>query len=152
MSETENTCIICWEGLLKKNCCVTECNHQFHTACLTTHFATSNTYTCPCCRTLLNYQTDVDITNSCLIGLDDLVKFGLNGTVTEVNILNIVRDNNIKNNQLTPELLQIVKNAEQLQSLAHNINPAFRREYSEETRKEFIKKQDPNKYALFYNK
>ncbi len=140
MNETENTCLICCEEIFKKNCCIMECNHQFHTTCLIKYFATSNTFDCPFCKTSYNYQTD--ITNNCLIGLHDLGTFGLEGEVTELNILNFIRDNKIKNNQLTPELSKIVKNAEQLQTLAQISNHAFYEYFednSETSSKDFLK-------------
>lgn len=53
MSEfTEVTeCIICYESIGSKNCCTTECGHQFCFKCIATSMQYNNA--CPYCRTSL---------------------------------------------------------------------------------------------------
>lgn len=46
-------CVICYESIGSKNCCITECGHQFCFKCIATSMQCYNNNSCPYCRASL---------------------------------------------------------------------------------------------------
>lgn len=148
-------CPICYENINNKNVTTTSCGHTFHTDCLLRSLNNSSNKACPYCRNkLINDNPPKNFNDVVGITVNDLFEYmgGIDNIYTESDLLNTVKNLNIQNSQLSPELARIVKSAEQNINLLNQIKKGgvFGKEENIEKKKELLKRHNPDKYKLFY--
>lgn len=140
-------CPICYENIDNKNVTTTSCGHQFHTDCLLKSFNNRSNKVCPYCRNkLINDNAPKNFNDVIGITVNDLFEYmgEIDDIYTESDLLHTVKNLNIQNNQLSPELARIVKSAEENIQLLNQIKNG------NEQKKELLKRYNPDKYKLFY--
>jgi hypothetical protein len=128
-------CPICYESITNINVCVTICNHKFHTSCLLTNSLKCENI-CPICRTNLSPNVSKSIIPP--------------GTYTASEINQYMEQNNISIADTSSTIRSWLEECKEYEEiLQQRIETDIQ---MEKKQKNDLKKNNANKYELFYGK
>lgn len=129
--DNHDSCPICYEHINNiKDVSISICNHKFHTGCIIRCNGI-----CPLCRT--NLMTGTDLHSKIKPGIYSIAEY-----------IELLEQNNIPIESVSLDMQESIKTyyeyLDDLKILKE------KKKKSEENEKEILRKQDPNKYKLFY--